>query len=216
MPTTGCGERRATPYLVATVGKALAGDIKATQVARCARLEYVSRWSPAKRKPYRWVIDASHPYAEMVSHNLLRACENGRRKRCRYQRPEQLSNLTYPASIRRAYVVDACEIARRFGPRVLLTTGSKDPAVWAGGKRCWRAYVRGGGDQRFRSELGSALIKFSHCVGFPFSADFNAAFYHHADAARLTVRVRREGAIVKVQPLSTRGIPASLLRARRL
>ncbi|MEA7586081.1 precorrin-6A/cobalt-precorrin-6A reductase, partial [Salmonella enterica subsp. enterica serovar Anatum] len=28
-----------------------------------------------KENRTRWVIDASHPYAEMVSHNLLRACE---------------------------------------------------------------------------------------------------------------------------------------------
>ncbi|WP_176203820.1 precorrin-6A/cobalt-precorrin-6A reductase, partial [Salmonella enterica] len=54
-------------------GKALAGDIKGQ--VRCGRLEYGQMVAWLKENRTRWVIDASHPYAEMVSHNLLRACE---------------------------------------------------------------------------------------------------------------------------------------------
>ncbi len=47
-------------------------DIKGQ--VRCGRLEY-GQVAPPKENRTRCVIDASHPYAEMVSHNLLRACE---------------------------------------------------------------------------------------------------------------------------------------------
>lgn len=75
-------------------GKALAGDIKGQ--VRCGRLEYGQMVAWLKENRTRWVIDASHPYAEMVSHNLLRACETAGVLLSRYQRPEQLSNLTHP------------------------------------------------------------------------------------------------------------------------
>ncbi|EAR9556286.1 precorrin-6A/cobalt-precorrin-6A reductase [Salmonella enterica subsp. enterica serovar Cerro] len=112
-------------------GKALAGDIKGQ--VRCGRLEYGQMVAWLKENRTRWVIDASHPYAEMVSHNLLRACETAGVLLSRYQRPEQLSNLTHPLLYTARSIADACEIARRFGPRVLLTTGSKDLAVWRAG-----------------------------------------------------------------------------------
>lgn len=73
----------------------------------------------------------------------VRACETAGVLLSRYQRPEQLSNLTHPLLYTARSIADACEIARHFGPRVLLTTGSKDLAVWRAGlaeKRCWRAY----------------------------------------------------------------------------
>lgn len=123
---------------------------RATLKGRCAVVVWsTGRWSPAKRKPYCWVIDASHPYAEMVSHNLLRACETAGVLLSRYQRPDQLSNLTHPLLYTARSIADACEIARRFGPRVLLTTGSK---IWPSGVPGWRKNVagartaRGGGD----------------------------------------------------------------------
>ncbi|MBK0280743.1 precorrin-6A/cobalt-precorrin-6A reductase, partial [Salmonella enterica subsp. enterica serovar Infantis] len=112
-------------------GKTLAGDIKGQ--VRCGRLEYGQMVDWLKENRTRWVIDASHPYAEMVSHNLLRACETAGVLLSRYQRPEQLSNLTHPLLYTARSIADACEIARHFGPRVLLTTGSKDLAVWRAG-----------------------------------------------------------------------------------
>ncbi len=95
------------------------------------------------------LIDASHPYAQgSVVINLLSRLETAGGSR--YQRPEQLSNLTHPLRRLRAQYVLFREIARRFGPRVLLTTG-KDRLPGVPGwreKRCWREArtARGGGD----------------------------------------------------------------------
>lgn len=88
------------------------------------------------------MIDASHPYAEVVSRNIMSACEAAGVLLSRYQRPEQLSGLTHPHLHTVQSIQQACEVARRFGERVLLTTGSKDLAIWREGlpeKRCWRA-----------------------------------------------------------------------------
>ncbi|WP_240524386.1 precorrin-6A/cobalt-precorrin-6A reductase, partial [Enterobacter hormaechei] len=40
--------------------------------------------------------DASHPYAEVVSQNIVRACASVGVLLSRYQRPEQLSDLRHP------------------------------------------------------------------------------------------------------------------------
>ena len=54
-------------------GKQLAGDIKGQ--VRCGRLEQDEMVNWLKENGTRWVIDASHPYAEVVSRNILCACE---------------------------------------------------------------------------------------------------------------------------------------------
>lgn len=72
----------------------------------------------------------------------MNACEAAGVLLSRYQRPEQLSGLTHPQLYTVQSIQQACEVARRFGDRVLLTTGSKDLAIWREGlpeKRCWRA-----------------------------------------------------------------------------
>ena len=75
-------------------GKQLAGDIKGQ--VRCVRLEQDEMVNWLKENGTRWVIDASHPYAEVVSRNILCACERAGVLLSRYQRPEQLSELTHP------------------------------------------------------------------------------------------------------------------------
>lgn len=75
---------------------------------------------------FRCVIDASHPYAEVVSRNILTACETVGVLLSHYQRPEQLSELTHPLLYSVPGTEEACDIERRLGERVLLTTRSKD------------------------------------------------------------------------------------------
>ncbi|WP_411016859.1 precorrin-6A/cobalt-precorrin-6A reductase, partial [Salmonella sp. s51944] len=69
----------------------------------------------------RWVIDASHPYAEVVSQNIVRACASVGVLLSRYQRPEQLSDLRHPLLHVVGDLNEACAVARRLGERILLT-----------------------------------------------------------------------------------------------
>ena len=122
------------PYTLSVAtptGQQLAGDIRGQ--VRCGRLELEEMIAWLKANRTRWVIDASHPYAEAVSRNIVRACETAGVLLSRYQRPEQLSGLTHPLLYTVESIEQACEVARRFGQRVLLTTGSKDLARWRAG-----------------------------------------------------------------------------------
>ena len=146
-------------------GQRLAGDIKGR--VRCGRLEpqQMVDWLTANRT--RWVIDASHPYAEVVSRNILTACETVGVLLSRYQRPEQLSELTHPLLYSVPGIEEACDIVRRLGERVLLTTGSKDLARWRTAlpeKRCWPGYCRCPRSLSNAPGLALVLPRFSPCA----------------------------------------------------
>ncbi|VFS63271.1 Precorrin-6A reductase [Kluyvera cryocrescens] len=119
------------PYTVSVAtptGAALAGDI-AGQV-RCGRLELAEMVAWLREQHTRWVIDASHPYAEVVSRNVQAACEQTGVLLSRYQRPDQIDSLTHPLLHYVDSIADACALIHGMGDRVLLTTGSKDLALW--------------------------------------------------------------------------------------
>ncbi len=105
-------------------GQRLAGDINGR--VRCSRLEPQQMVDWLAEDRFRCVIDASHPYAEVVSRNILTACETVGVLLSHYQRPEQLSELTHPLLYSVPGIEEACDIERRLGERVLLTTRSKD------------------------------------------------------------------------------------------
>ena len=122
---------RYTLSVATPTGERLAGDIRGQ--IRCGRMEWqqMAEWLRAQRT--RWVIDASHPYAEVVSQNIVRACASVGVLLSRYQRPEQLSDLRHPLLHVVGDLNEACAVARRLGERILLTTGSKDLAAWRAG-----------------------------------------------------------------------------------
>lgn len=124
---------RYTLSVATPTGERLAGDIRGQ--IRCGRMEWqqMAEWLRAQRT--RWVIDASHPYAEVVSQNIVRACASVGVLLSRYQRPEQLSDLRHPLLHVVGDLNEACAVARRLGERILLTTGSK---IWRHGGRDWR------------------------------------------------------------------------------
>lgn len=124
------------------------------------------------------MIDASHPYAEVVSRNIMSACEAAGVLLSRYQRPEQLSGLTHPHLYTVQSIQQACDVARRFGERVLLTTGSKDLAIWRAGlpEKTLLARVLPVPDVIQQcADLGFGVGEIFALCG-PFSAEFNAAF----------------------------------------
>ena len=76
------------------------------------------------------VIDATHPFAVIVSDNIRSAAEKTGVDRLRLLREESSSDEV--ADIRYAKnPEDAARIAAEIGKRVLLTTGSKDLALYA-------------------------------------------------------------------------------------
>ena len=194
-------------------GKQLAGDIKGQ--VRCGRLEQDEMVNWLKENGTRWVIDASHPYAEVVSRNILCACERAGVLLSRYQRPEQLSELTHPLLFTVQSIAEACDVARRFGERVLLTTGSKDLALWRAGlpEKTLLARVLPVPEVIQQcADLGFGVGETFALCG-PFSAEFNAAFYRQCQAdVVITKASGAEGGYQeKVQPCLDAGIPCIVI-----
>lgn len=193
-------------------GKQLAGDIKGQ--IRCGRLEPEEMVAWLKAHRTRWVIDASHPYAEVVSRNIMHACERAGVLLSRYQRPEQLSELTHPLLHHVHTIAEACDVAQRFGERVLLTTGSKNLATWRAGLPHKKLLARHLFLRSFSNvpTWDSALVRFSPCAG-PFSAEFNAAFYRQCQADVVVTKASgaEGGYQEKVQPCLDAGIPCIVI-----
>ncbi|MGL5699382.1 MAG: cobalt-precorrin-6A reductase [Kluyvera sp.] len=194
-------------------GQALAGDIQGQ--VRCGRLlqAEITAWLQANNT--RWVIDASHPYAEVVSRNVLAACQETGVLLSRYQRPEQLSGLTHPLLYSVSSIAQACEVASRLGDRILLTTGSKDLAAWRAGlpgKTLLARVLPVPEVVQQCADLGFGVGEiFAICA--PFSAEFNAVFYRHCRAEVVITKASgaEGGYQEKVQPCLEAGIPCIVI-----
>lgn len=204
------------PYTVSVAtptGAALAGDI-AGQV-RCGRMERAEMAAWLREHQTRWVIDASHPYAEVVSRNAQAACEQTGVLLSRYQRPEQLDSLTHPLLHYVANIPEACALIQTMGERVLLTTGSKELALWREGlpgKTLLARVLPVPEVMQQCADLGFGVGEiFALCA--PFSAEFNAAFYRHCRADVMVTKASgaEGGYQEKVQPCLDAGIPCIVI-----
>lgn len=194
-------------------GQDLAGDIRGE--VRCGRMDFDAMAAWLTNHQTRWVIDASHPYAEVVSETLMRACEQTGVLLSRYQRPEQLAELEHPQLFKVPSLEAACEVAKGFGPRVLLTTGSKDLARWRTGlsEKTLLARVLPVADVMTQcAENGFGVAEIYAMCG-PFSAEFNAAFYRQcrADVVITKASGAEGGYREKVQPCLDAGIPCIVI-----
>lgn len=200
---------RYTLSVATPVGQQLAGNIKGR--VRCGRMERAQMVAWLLEHATRWVIDASHPYADAVSCNIVRACATTGVVLSRYQRPEQLSDLTHPLLYTVQSIEEACDVAKRFGERILLTTGSKELARWRAGLPEKTLLVRVlpvAEVIQQCAELGFGVAEIFAMCG-PFSAGFNRAFYHQcrADVVITKASGAEGGYRDKVQPCLEAGIP---------
>lgn len=76
-------------------------------------------------KEIRLVVDASHPYAALVSQNALEVCARLSLPYIRYERPE-LGLPDHPLIHKTTDMVGAAKLAFELGNTVLTTTGIKD------------------------------------------------------------------------------------------
>lgn len=194
-------------------GAQLAGNIRGQ--VRCGRLEMDEMVTWLKQNDTRWVIDASHPYAEVVSHNIAHACHQTQVLLSRYLRPEQQPELQHPLLFNVATLEEACDKARHLGERILLTTGSKDLARWRDGLpgKTLLARILPVADVLAQcAALGFGVGEIFALCG-PFSAEFNAAFYRqYCVEVMITKASGAEGGYLeKVQPALDAGIPCIVI-----
>ncbi|BCG08877.1 cobalt-precorrin-6A reductase [Buttiauxella agrestis] len=198
-----------TLSVATAVGETLAGKIGGQ--IRVGRIDSAEIADFLVSHAVRWVIDASHPYAELLSRNITQACEIAGVTLSRYQRRSELHDLEHPLLHKVANLQAACTVAQKFGPRVLLTTGSKELAAYQQGLPGKTLLARVLPTSEVMAECEALGLGVDNIIALrgPFSAEFNAATY---DFCSPDVVITKEsgaegGYLDKVNPALARGIP---------
>ncbi|MBC1344334.1 precorrin-6A reductase [Listeria welshimeri] len=77
------------------------------------------------------VIDATHPFATIVSETAMEACKETEIPYIRFERKSEQTDNTYLV----ADIEEACKVATELGQRIFLTTGSKNLPEFVAGLR---------------------------------------------------------------------------------
>ncbi|OTA20304.1 cobalt-precorrin-6A reductase [Xenorhabdus beddingii] len=161
------------------------------------------------------VIDASHPYAERLSQNIVRACQKLTIPLVRYLRPSEIDAVEHPLIHKVVTIGQACEVAVNLGTRILLTTGSKQLADYVShlkGKTVL-ARVLPTADVLAACESCGLSVDQIFALKGPFSADFNRAFYQFCRAEVVITKESGEqgGFKAKVEPCLSLGLPCIVI-----
>lgn len=176
--------RKIMMTVVSQYGKVLAAheglDI---QVGRFTKEDMVRA---IREKKISLILDASHPYAAIVSETAYEACKETGIDYVRYERAE----IPLPAYDKLHHVpneTEAAELAGKLGKSILLTTGSKTlktfveaPALQ--GKEIWARVLPTSSVIKMCEDLGMKA-RYILAVQGPFSYEMNRAMIrdYHAD-----------------------------------
>jgi precorrin-6A/cobalt-precorrin-6A reductase len=136
---------------------------------------------------YSFVIDATHPYADRVTHNIKEACEAAGAEYQRLLRPSS----EYEGAVIVASAKAAAEYLRWTSGKVLITTGSKELAEFASlenfQNRCFARVLPTVESIEVCRELG---LKGGHiiCMQGPFSHQLNLAMIRETCAKYLVTK----------------------------
>ncbi len=207
--------RRGVPYslsVATATGEALASAVGGgRQVGRLDTAGMAAWLRNACR-----VVDASHPYAEQASRTLAEACRQLGLPLTRYERPSEIDAIAHPGLLPADSIEQACDLARPFGPRVLLTTGSKQLADYVRllpDKTLIARVLPLAGILRQCEALGLGVNQIVAMTG-PFSPELNLALYrHYRPDVMITKESGREGGYAdKVRPCLAANIPCVVIR----
>ncbi|KLU16462.1 MULTISPECIES: cobalt-precorrin-6A reductase [Xenorhabdus] len=185
-------------------GEIVTGRMEAEEMA-----EYL------QKRGTKRVIDASHPYAERLSQNIVGACQKLAIPLIRYIRPSDIDAVEHPLIYKVATIKQACEIATGLANRILLTTGSKQLADYVAhlpGKTVLARVLPTADVLALCESCGLSVDQIFALKG-PFSADFNRAFYQFCQAEVVITKESGEqgGFREKVEPCLSLGLPCIVL-----
>lgn len=101
------------------------GEILANQHAKnvfCGRLSKEAMLEKWHAEKVHLVIDATHPFATIVSETAMDACKEAAIPYIRFERTSEQTDNTYLVND----INEACTVAAKLGQRIFLTTGSKN------------------------------------------------------------------------------------------
>ncbi len=125
------------------------------------------------------VIDAAHPYAEVLRQTILVVCVPIECPVIRYERGSQIDQFDHPLVQRAPNLEKACQLVTEKQQKVLLTTGSKDLAQYRQRLSDKQLYVRVLPTSKVLAQceaLGFGLEQIIAMKG-PFSQVMNLALY---------------------------------------
>ena len=140
-----------------------------------------------RRQQISFVIDATHPYAKVVTENLRQVCMKHDIDYCRIVRP----STPWSRAVTAASMAEAAELLCHGTGNIFLTTGSKDLDIFTAIPSYQeRVYVR---ILPLRRSLDKALdlgYDPSHiiCMQGPFSEELNEAMFRQAGAAYVVTK----------------------------
>lgn len=156
---------------------------------RAGRMEPEEMERMMRQERFDLVVDATHPYARVVTENVLAACQAAEVEYLRLLREESTvpdGAVTVPDSAAAAAFLDATE------GTILLTTGSKELAQYASGIRDFgrRAYVRVLPMEASLQACQAAGVPAGHIIAMqgPFSEELNAAMLRSVSARYLVTK----------------------------
>ncbi|PWC19085.1 cobalt-precorrin-6A reductase [Brenneria roseae subsp. roseae] len=195
-------------------GRQLAGNIAGEVVVGRMNAQEMTDYLSVRQ--VRWVIDASHPYAEALHRNVATACHRLHLPLTRYQRPSDIEAIEHPLLHKVSNLDAACAVAGTLGPRVLLTTGSKDLAEYRQklpGKHLLVRVLPTAAVLAQCEALGLGVEQIIAQCG-PYSAGFNRALY---ELCQPDVVITKEsgaegGYLQKVAPCLALSIPCIVVR----
>ena len=111
-------------FVATQYGKKVASKTLPLEVIETGRLNPDQISERAKIEKPSQMIDATHPYAQEISKNLIHFCQSEQIPYLRYERPEETiegENIYFADSVNQA-----AEKAKALGKKILLTLGSKN------------------------------------------------------------------------------------------
>ncbi|MBC1360287.1 precorrin-6A reductase [Listeria welshimeri] len=97
----------------------------------CGRLSKEEMCTKWHSENVQLVIDATHPFATIVSETAMVACKETEIPYIRFERTSEQTDNTYLV----ADIEEACKVATELGQRIFLTTGSKNLPEFVAGLR---------------------------------------------------------------------------------
>lgn len=163
-------------------------------------------------KAFDLVIDATHPYANLVSENIKLAIEKMKKEYIRIIRPQ----VKYENVIKVADIIEACEYLNKIKGNVLVTTGSKElvPYKSVDGYQ-ERLFFRFLPTIEALNECKRLEIKPSNiiCMQGPFSENINKAMLEQIDAKYLVTKETGQagGFVEKLEAAKQLGVKVILI-----
>lgn len=185
-----------------------------------------------QRNHVDYVIDAAHPYAQVLRLTIVVACEGIQCPVMRYERPSYEPQVTHstlesatneksqsihdsPLVIKATNVMDACRKITDSQQRILLTTGSKDLETYKRMLRDKVLFARVLPVAEVISECNALGLGIENIIAMkgPFSRNMNRALY---EMLQPDVVITKESGSVggfgeKVEPCIELGIPCIVI-----